>query len=174
VTIRRNTGRTFATVRHRTKRTKGRLSRETGLAVAFKLMTSAPKIWRKRDGQNRLPKIIQGISFPRCDPPTSICRLIKRHQLLRITLEVGRGDRGSGHPDLPAFGARPFTACRNAVADVAPPADSTGQHSGRSRCLTLSKTPPASKPFYQPQRPIRGAPAVRERPAPGPSLQAGP
>ena len=52
---------TFATVRHRTKRTKGCLSRKTGLAMAFKLMMSAQKKWRKLDGQNRLPEIIQGI-----------------------------------------------------------------------------------------------------------------
>ena len=54
---------TFATVRHRTKRTKGCLSRKTGLAMAFKLMMSAQKKWRKLDGQNRLPEIIQGIEF---------------------------------------------------------------------------------------------------------------
>lgn len=54
---------TFATVRHRTKRTKGCLSRTTGLAMAFKLMMSAQKKWRKPDGQNRLPEIIQGIEF---------------------------------------------------------------------------------------------------------------
>ena len=48
---------TFATVRHRTKRTKGCLSRKTGLAMAFKLMMSAQKKWRKLDGQNRLPEI---------------------------------------------------------------------------------------------------------------------
>jgi transposase-like protein len=49
---------TFATVRHRTKRTKGCLSRKTGLAMAFKLMMSAQKKWCKIDGQNRLPEII--------------------------------------------------------------------------------------------------------------------
>ena len=54
---------TFATVRHRTKRTKGCLSRRTGLAMAFKLMMSAQKKWRKLDGQNRLPEIIQAIEF---------------------------------------------------------------------------------------------------------------
>ena len=54
---------TFATVRHRTKRTKGCLSRKTGLTMAFKLMMSAHKKWRKLDGQNRLPEIIQGIEF---------------------------------------------------------------------------------------------------------------
>lgn len=53
----------FATVRHRTKRTKGCLSRKTGLAMAFKLMMSAQKKWRKLDGQNRLPEIIQGVEF---------------------------------------------------------------------------------------------------------------
>ncbi len=51
---------TFATVRHRTKRTKGCLSRQTGLAMAFRLMIAAQGKWRKLDGQNRLPEIIQG------------------------------------------------------------------------------------------------------------------
>ena len=54
---------TFATVRHRTKRTKGCLSRKTGLAMAFKLMMSAQGKRRKLDGQNRLPEIIQGVEF---------------------------------------------------------------------------------------------------------------
>lgn len=54
---------TFATVRHRTKRTKGCLSRKTGLAMAFKLMMSAQKKWRKLDGRNRLPEIIMGVEF---------------------------------------------------------------------------------------------------------------
>ncbi len=51
---------TFATVRHRTK---GCLSRKTGLAMAFKLMMSAQKKWRRLDGQNRLPEIIHGVEF---------------------------------------------------------------------------------------------------------------
>ena len=54
---------TFATVRHRTKRTEGCLSRETGLAMAFKLMMSAQKKWRKLDGRNRLPEVISGVEF---------------------------------------------------------------------------------------------------------------
>ena len=54
---------TFATVRHRTKRTKGCLSRQTGLAMAFKLMIAAQGKWRKLDGRNRLPEIIQGVEF---------------------------------------------------------------------------------------------------------------
>ena len=54
---------TFATVRHRTRRTKGCLSRKTGLAMAFRLMMSAQTKWRKLDGRNRLPEIIQGVEF---------------------------------------------------------------------------------------------------------------
>jgi hypothetical protein len=37
---------TFATVRHRTKATKGPGSRAAGLAVAFKLIESAQDRWR--------------------------------------------------------------------------------------------------------------------------------
>jgi len=51
-------------VRHRTKRTKGCLSRKTGLAMAFRLMMSAhKKKWRKLDGRNRLPEVISGVEF---------------------------------------------------------------------------------------------------------------
>ena len=53
----------FATVRHRTGKTKGCLSRKTGLAMAFRLMISAQDKWRKLDGANRLPEIVQGIEF---------------------------------------------------------------------------------------------------------------
>jgi len=54
---------TFATVRHRTTKTKGCLSRQTALAMTHQLMLSAKKKWRKLDGQNRLPDIIQGVEF---------------------------------------------------------------------------------------------------------------
>lgn len=53
----------FATVRHRTSKTKGCLSRKTGLAMAFKLMMSAQAKWRKLDGANRMPEIVQGVEF---------------------------------------------------------------------------------------------------------------
>ncbi|WP_111735400.1 IS256 family transposase [Roseovarius amoyensis] len=53
----------FATVRHRTGKTRGCLSRKTGLAMAFRLMMSAQTKWRKLDGANRLPEIVQGIAF---------------------------------------------------------------------------------------------------------------
>ena len=54
---------TFATVRHRTIRSKGCLSNGTALAMVFKLVEGAQKSWRRLDGHNQLPKIIQGVKF---------------------------------------------------------------------------------------------------------------
>ena len=47
---------TFATVRHRTIRSKGCLSNRTALAMVFKLLEAAQKSWRRLDGHNQLPK----------------------------------------------------------------------------------------------------------------------
>src|ERR1700719_264292 len=52
---------TFATVRHRTIRSKGCLSNKTALAMVFKLVDGAQKSWRGIDGHNQLPKLIQGV-----------------------------------------------------------------------------------------------------------------
>ena len=54
---------TFATVRHRTKRSKGSLTRETAFIMVFKLIKNVEKTWRKLDGKNQLPKIISGVRF---------------------------------------------------------------------------------------------------------------
>ena len=54
---------TFATVRHRTIRSKGCLSNKTALAMVFKLVEGAQKSWRRLDGHNQLPKLIQGVTF---------------------------------------------------------------------------------------------------------------
>ena len=54
---------TFATVRHRTIRSKGCLSNNTALAMVFKLVEGAQKNWRHIDGHNQLPKLIQGVRF---------------------------------------------------------------------------------------------------------------
>ena len=53
----------FATVRHRTVRSKGCLSNKTALAMIFKLAEAAEKSWRRLDGHNQLPKVIQGVRF---------------------------------------------------------------------------------------------------------------
>lgn len=54
---------TFATVRHRTRQTKGCGSRLATLTMVFKLATSAEKHWRKLKGYELIEKIIQGIRF---------------------------------------------------------------------------------------------------------------
>jgi putative transposase len=53
----------FATVRHRTVRTKGCLSNKTALAMIFKLAEAAENSWRRLDGHNLLPKLILGVRF---------------------------------------------------------------------------------------------------------------
>ena len=53
----------FATVRHRTVRSKGCLSNKTALAMIFKLAEAAEKSWRRLDGHNQLPKVILGVEF---------------------------------------------------------------------------------------------------------------
>jgi len=53
----------FATIRHRTVRSKGCLSNKTALAMIFKLAEAAEKTWRRLDGHNQLPKVILGIKF---------------------------------------------------------------------------------------------------------------
>jgi putative transposase len=54
---------TFATVRLRTVKTKGCLSRKTALAMAFKLILCAKRKWRKLDGSNQLAEVIDGVPF---------------------------------------------------------------------------------------------------------------
>ena len=53
----------FATVRHRTVRTKGALSQDTARLMVFKLVMAAAKTWRRLKGENQLPKVVQGITF---------------------------------------------------------------------------------------------------------------
>jgi transposase-like protein len=53
----------FATVRHRTARSKGCLSNKTALAMIFKLAEAAQKSWRRLNGRNQLPKLIFGVKF---------------------------------------------------------------------------------------------------------------
>jgi transposase-like protein len=53
----------FATVRHRTVRTKGSLSAMTAKLMVFKLVTAAAKTWRRLKGENQLPKVVKGVRF---------------------------------------------------------------------------------------------------------------
>jgi hypothetical protein len=54
---------TFATTRHRTKRSKGCLSREGMLHIMFKLRQCAEQNWRKLRGFDYLAKVITGVTF---------------------------------------------------------------------------------------------------------------
>lgn len=54
---------TFATVKARTKQTKGAGSRAAGLAMAFKLLERAEKRWRKVNSAYLMPLVQQGMRF---------------------------------------------------------------------------------------------------------------
>jgi len=55
---------TFSTVKARTKKTKGAGSRKAGLAMAFKLLLSAEKHWRKITAPHLVALVQAGIKFP--------------------------------------------------------------------------------------------------------------
>ena len=54
---------TFATIRHRTTRTKGCMTRDSLLHMMFKLGQCAEKNWRKLRGFAYLAKIVEGVKF---------------------------------------------------------------------------------------------------------------
>lgn len=54
---------TFGTIRHRTKRSKGCLTRDGMLHMMFKLSECAQKNWRRQRGFNYLAKVITGVKF---------------------------------------------------------------------------------------------------------------
>ena len=53
----------FATVRHRTVRTKGALSQHTARLMVVKLVMTAAKTWRLLKAENQLPKVVRGVTF---------------------------------------------------------------------------------------------------------------
>ena len=53
----------FATVRHRTVRTRGSLSPTTARLMVFKLVIAAARTWRRLKGENQLPKVVAGVRF---------------------------------------------------------------------------------------------------------------
>jgi len=54
---------TFATIRHRTRRSKGCLSRNGMLHMMFKLGQCAEQNWRRLRGFRYLAKVITGVKF---------------------------------------------------------------------------------------------------------------
>jgi hypothetical protein len=53
----------FATVRHRTARSKGALSQATTRLMVCKLVMAAAKSRRRLKGEKQLPKVIDGVRF---------------------------------------------------------------------------------------------------------------
>lgn len=54
---------TFSTVRLRTDKTRGCLSRETALMMVFKLCVGAQKRWRRLNGSSYMADVIKGVRF---------------------------------------------------------------------------------------------------------------
>jgi len=54
---------TFATVRHRTTRTRNCVSRATFLGLAFKLIESAEQSWRRIRAPEKIASLLEGITF---------------------------------------------------------------------------------------------------------------
>ena len=54
----------FATVKERTRTTKGAGSWNAGLAMAFKLLSQAERRWRCINAPHLLPLVAKGIKFP--------------------------------------------------------------------------------------------------------------
>jgi transposase-like protein len=59
---------TFATVRHRTTRTRNCVSRQTFLGLAFKLVEEAEKTWRRINGADKIELLLKGIAFKDGEP----------------------------------------------------------------------------------------------------------
>ena len=53
----------FATIRHRTKRAKGCVTRMTMLTIIYKMGLCAEDSWRKLRGFRYLAKVIEGVKF---------------------------------------------------------------------------------------------------------------
>lgn len=64
---------TFATIRHRSTRTKNCVSRNTLLGLVFQLALAAQKTWRRLDSFKLLPDVVKGVRFqdgiPVVEPP---------------------------------------------------------------------------------------------------------
>ena len=54
---------TFATIRHRTRRTKGNGNRKRTLAMIFKLCKDAEKRWTRLRGRKLIPLVMKGVKF---------------------------------------------------------------------------------------------------------------
>jgi transposase-like protein len=77
---------TFATVKARTRSTKGSGSRKAGLAMAFKLLTMAEKRWRKVNAAHLVPLVQADIKFP--DGKTRILPDLPSHSVVNLPADA--------------------------------------------------------------------------------------
>jgi putative transposase len=74
----------FATIRHRTDRAKGCVTRQTMLAFIYKLGMAAQKSWRRLRGFEHLAKIIAGVQFKDGIEISGSVRRAKVHQPAQV------------------------------------------------------------------------------------------
>ena len=89
----------FATVRHRTVRTKGALSQKTAKPMVFTLIRAASKSWRRLSGANQLPLVVEGIKVTDGVAPGNATNRAARS--MRVTQNpawLGRSDTTSRMP----------------------------------------------------------------------------
>ncbi len=74
----------FATVRHRTDRTNGCLTRDGMLAMIYKLGLSAERSWRRLRGFEWLAKVIEGVQFRDGIEVKNAMRVKQKYQPSRV------------------------------------------------------------------------------------------
>lgn len=74
----------FATIRHRTDRAKGCVTRQSMLAFIYKLGMAAQKSWRRLRGFEHLAKVIAGVQFKDGIEVTTPTRRKKIHQPAQV------------------------------------------------------------------------------------------
>ena len=82
---------TFATIRHRTKRSRGCLSRDGMLHMMFKLGQCAQKNWRRLRGFDDLAKVITGVKFN-----DGVEVDAQSHERAQLPAQVGPGEGETG------------------------------------------------------------------------------
>lgn len=77
---------TFATVKARTRTTKGAGSRDAGLAMAFKLLTQAENRWRRVNSPHLVALVAAGVKFP--DGETHILPNLPSDSVVNLQVDV--------------------------------------------------------------------------------------
>lgn len=78
----------FATVRARTRTTKGAGSRNAGLAMAFKLITMAERRWRKINSPHLVPLVQTGVKFP--DGKTRVLPDLPSNSVVNLPMDASQ------------------------------------------------------------------------------------